>query len=62
MKKKVMENQTDKKILFIVGKTSSGKDTVANYLSEKYDVPHGRFLYYKTKKGIMKQMGKNIIS
>ena len=37
--KKVMENQTDKKILFIVGKTSSGKDTVANYLSEKYDIP-----------------------
>lgn len=37
--KKVKENQTDKKILFIVGKTSSGKDTVANYLSEKYDIP-----------------------
>ena len=47
-----MENQTDKKILFIVGKTSSGKDTVANYLSEKYDIPMVVSYTTRLKKGL----------
>jgi guanylate kinase len=27
------------KLLFIVGKTSSGKDTISKYISEKYNIP-----------------------
>lgn len=30
---------SDKKLIFIVGKTSSGKDTVANYITKKYKIP-----------------------
>ena len=28
-----------KKIIFVVGKTSSGKDTVAKYIKERYNIP-----------------------
>ena len=28
-----------KKLIFLVGKTSSGKDTVAKYISDKYGIP-----------------------